>query len=344
MARVSLAMSVLAFLAFEIVAWLSAAGQQRTAQLLAAIACLVGVWSAVTGLSFWGRRNGPAVRHRIVYRYFVVLAIVDAVFTVALSESTVYGSRKGWRKAAADHVASLDLTERGLTRQLSTDSAGLPLNNNLLSKTPVLNSYIGLINTFHDEYAQHRVLGPSALGSQRIWFSPHGVRVPLTADCFRPFVAAAERLGRPCLVLSDRQERFRSPSETVAPALLAETARELAEAPPAEPVPVTLVEYSPNRLVFEAHAPGKGWLLVTDRWAAGWRAAVNGENVEVRIGNFIFRAVPVHQGLNRVDFHYRPFGHPWLLLLSWTTLGVLLAATVALQIANRRSGARSCCT
>jgi hypothetical protein len=343
-ARMSLATAVIALPAFGIVAWLSAGGQNRTFQLLAAIVSLVCIWSAVTLLLFWGYRGDHAIRRRIAYRYFVILAIVDAVLTMALSESTVYGSRKFWSQTAASHVASLDLTKNGLDRQLSTDTKTTPLNNNLLTKTPVLTSYVGLINSMHNEYAEHPILGPSALGSRRIWFSDRSVQVPLTDDSFRLFVATVDRLKKPCIVWSDRDERFRRPGETLTPEMLAQTAKELANLPPAERLPVTLIEYSPDRLVFDADAPRAGWMLVTDRWAPGWRAAVNGKDVDAPIGNFLFRAVPVQQGVNRIDFSYRPFGDPWLLCLSWTTLGAVLAATVVSPIANKRINAPRCCT
>ena len=63
--------------------------------------------------------------------------------------------------------------------------------------------------------------------------------------------------------------------------------------PPAEPIAVALREYSPNRLIFDVEAPRDGWLLVTDRWASGWQATVNGRDAPVWLGNFIFRAVRV---------------------------------------------------
>lgn len=338
--RTSLVAAAIAFPAFGTIAWLSAGGQDRTLQLLAAIAHLLVIWSVVTLLLSWGYRSNCAVRRRIVYRYFVFLAIGDAIFTLALSESMVYGNPAPWHKAAANHVVSLDLTRRGLDRQLSTDTETLPLNNNLISKTLTLNSYVGLINRFHDEYARHRILGPSILGSQRIWFSPRAVQVPLAADSFLLFVAAVERLGKPCIVWSDRKERTRLPSENTTQDLLARESNNLAYIPPAESLPVTLSEYSPNRLAFEVNASSDGWLLVTDRWAPGWQATVNSKNIDLPIGNFIFRAVPVRQGTNLVDFCYRPFGHPWLLLLSWTTLGTVLTATVATHVINRRTDAR----
>jgi uncharacterized membrane protein YfhO len=98
---------------------------------------------------------------------------------------------------------------------------------------------------------------------------------------------------------------------------------------PAEKVTATVLAYQPDLLRLEVRAPAAGWLLVTDRWAWGWRATVNGRDAKVWIGNLLFRAVAVQPGLNRVEFVYRPFGHPWLWIASWSTLALLLMASVA---------------
>jgi hypothetical protein len=254
---------------------------------------------------------------------------------MVVGHSNVFGDAEVWRPVAAMHVTSLDLTSHGLDRKFSTYNHGLPWNNNLVSKTPVLKSYVNMTNRFYTESVEHPILSAGALGPERIWFSPAGVQVPLTNDGFRRFVSAVERQKRLCLVISDRNQRFRGPEDTPPPDLQAENGGKMGELRPARSVPVELLEYSPNRLIFDAVAPGDGWLLVTDRWAPGWQATVNGENVDVWIGNFVFRAVPVHQGSNHIAMTYRPFGYPWLLLLSWTSLAVVLAATIAVPMAKK---------
>jgi uncharacterized membrane protein YfhO len=90
-----------------------------------------------------------------------------------------------------------------------------------------------------------------------------------------------------------------------------------------------------REMLFDVSCPDRGWILVTDRWASGWTATVNGREQPVAIGNFIFRALPVEKGLNRVHFEYRPFGHPWLLIASWSCLAAIFAVPAA-------SGARAC--
>ena len=93
--------------------------------------------------------------------------------------------------------------------------------------------------------------------------------------------------------------------------------------------------YEPTRLTLEVESPGDGWLWVTDRWAAGWRATVNGRPTPVWGGNFIFRAVRVEKGRNVVDFTYHPFAYPWLLILSWGTLGMVGGSALVSALRRR---------
>jgi hypothetical protein len=328
-----------AFVTFAAVVSLSHGN--RHPLIVLAVVHLVVIWSAVAALSIWARKSERPMREKLVYRMLVILTMIDAALTVGLSESTVCGNRRPWDVVAAKHVESLDLIDRGLDRQLSTDVPRFPLNSNLLSKTPVLTGYCGMVNGFHAQYAKTPVLSRDAIGPERIWFSPTAVEVPLADDCFQEFRAAADRTGRQCLVISDRKERSRSAVSPTPSKQLAEAAKNIAAAPPVAPIPTKLIEYTPNRLVLDVAASRDGWLLVTDRWAVGWRATVNGENANVAIGNFIFRAVRVHQGNNRVAFRYSPAGHPWLLIASWATLASLLAAT-AIRRKNQGGMSHAC--
>ncbi len=82
----------------------------------------------------------------------------------------------------------------------------------------------------------------------------------------------------------------------------------------------------PDELELSIVAPHAGWVLVTDRWAAGWRAWVDGREAPVWGGNLLFRALRVTAGPHRIRFLYRPAGYPGLLILSW---GTLLAVALA---------------
>src|SRR5262249_11210935 len=105
-------------------------------------------------------------------------------------------------------------------------------------------------------------------------------------------------------------------------------AEQIANLPPAEKVTVKLLKYSPDELSFDVQCPADGWLLITDRWARSWKGEVNGRQAQVYGGNFIFRAVEVSAGQNRVRLTYRPFAFPWLILLSWGVLAGVSAGAI----------------
>jgi len=127
-------------------------------------------------------------------------------------------------------------------------------------------------------------------------------------------------------------------SETPAQPLPAETrqAQAIAELPPGHALPVRVRTYGPTELTFDLTCPANGWLLVTDRWARGYRASVNGRGTPVWGGDFIFRAIRVREGANRMRFTYRPFAYPWLLALSRTTLAAVGIASA--RAARRQPG------
>jgi uncharacterized membrane protein YfhO len=94
---------------------------------------------------------------------------------------------------------------------------------------------------------------------------------------------------------------------------------------PAQEIPAQVLAYSPNELNIKVSCPADGWLLVTDRWAAGWRAKVNGMPADVFGGNLIFRAVRVRSGENTIHFYYPQHLYFVMILVSWTTLVAVFA-------------------
>jgi uncharacterized membrane protein YfhO len=81
-------------------------------------------------------------------------------------------------------------------------------------------------------------------------------------------------------------------------------------------------------------APQDGWLLLTDRWARGWRARVDGAEAAIAGGNFIFRALPLSRGRHAVQMSYHPTGLAPLAAVSWGTL--LVVAGMSLWRWRRR--------
>jgi hypothetical protein len=246
---------------------------------------------------------------------------------VIVSRPLMYGNRNGWQIVKEKQVSSLDLTARGLDRlRRGPQGDDISLNANLPLRIPVLDGYTPFTSELHRKLLANPVLSTSALGAQRIWFSPVAVEVPWSEAVFDLLGKTSQRLGHPCLVISDPQKIVLQ-NHPVPGAMPGSATRAAIDRLPAmQSLSAVVQRYDPDALNLVVNAPAAGWLLVTDRWAAGWQAAVNGAAAKDWIGNLLFRAIPVERGASRVDFRYRPFGYPWLIFLSWGTLAMVFLA------------------
>jgi hypothetical protein len=87
-----------------------------------------------------------------------------------------------------------------------------------------------------------------------------------------------------------------------------------------------------DRLVVEASADRPGTLVVTDSWAPGWHAKVDGREVPISRADYLFRGVPVSAGTHRVEFEYRPLS--WR--IGWIVSLLSLVALVGVLAWRRR--------
>jgi hypothetical protein len=111
-------------------------------------------------------------------------------------------------------------------------------------------------------------------------------------------------------------------------AVLVEGVATARSALPASIVKVLVDE--PERIVLHVDAEAPGVILVSDRFAAGWRSTVDGRPEEILRANALFRANRVSPGEHEVELHYSP---DWQLGvgLSGATLLTILGAVDALQ-------------
>jgi hypothetical protein len=307
-----------------------------------ATVCLLITWTALT-VSAAGGWIWPRLR-QLAPALLVTIAIADALFVNTLAGSL---ARSGpgfvtniWNRVSSEHVSSLELTEGKLQRQLrppawlneplfpspnNPDRPPIALNNrNLWLKVPVYESYNTLSNRFFAASGYEPVLAAMATGEHRIWFSPDVASVALDDAAYHALVERSRVLQAPVLVVHPPREMAHVPAPGRAGAQDARNVEAIMRLPAARQVNSRVLYYWPNRLALEVDCPQSGWLLVTDRWAPGWRATVNGEAAEVFGGDFVYRALHVKAGRNQVRFDYRPQGWPLLLFLSWGTLAVVL--------------------
>lgn len=246
----------------------------------------------------------------------VTVASLDATVTARISAPQVYGRHiESWR--------TLDrLRQRTVTSMRLLDREARSLNNfNLVLGVSVLQSYAPLASPLYEALVSDPVLSTMAIGGDRFWFVSSPPPAPLSETFVSSLGASMRLLGTPVVAVHSPQAMLRG--------LDPRAGREAGDAPaPAQLIQPYILVYENNRLEFDVTAPRSGWVVVTDRWAPGWSAEVNGVPARVWGANTVFRAVQVKPGRNTVKMRYRPWGYPWLVAVSWGTIAIVFGLTV----------------
>ena len=89
--------------------------------------------------------------------------------------------------------------------------------------------------------------------------------------------------------------------------VLEETPAGWGEPPAVDEAPVVRITgYRPNRVSIEVETTRDGLLVLTDTFAPGWKARVDGQKTKVYVADHAFRAVVVPAGAHQVEFVYQP--------------------------------------
>jgi hypothetical protein len=282
-----------------------------------------------------GALKSPSLR-KLLPVALVLLAIIDGWSTMALHQggalqiiSSSGPSWDVWKNLNKAHNPNLFLTS--LEREVApADFRAHPNNKNVPSKVPTFENYETMWNRFEMNFWQHPVLVSMSTGADRIWFASEVATVTPTDAYYQAFVNRSEALKTPVVTVHPPQEMDKIRERNLVTGKDQQDINAIQNLPPAEHLGIQLHRYTPNHLDFGVDCPRDGWLLVTDRWAHGWSARVDRQAAVVFGGNFIFRALRVHSGLNEIQFSYRPAGWPVLLFLSWGTLGLVFLVPTSL--------------
>jgi len=272
----------------------------------------------------------------------LAVAVSDAIATQQVSRPTLYAvdpqSLADRQDLRTERRRQVDLTQQGLRRwDLYTTETIELTGRNLVLKQPAFEDVVPLGNRLHLTLGHHPLLRATAIGSRRVFFATDAVACHPSMEVLGELGRAADWLGAPPLVVHSRKamrQLKREPPSRIDPDLRSSILR----LPATSPLDFELLAYRPRELDLEVEAPAPGWLLVTDRWAGGWRATVNDQPVEVWGGNLVFRAVRVEAGHNHVRFSYPV---PWLLPLLVLSWGSLAAGLIAALASARRTDAAS---
>lgn len=286
-------------------------------------------------------RFRPKLLASVVFPIILVaLTVIDMSFTVGQNSVLMMKPSDDWQRIDQRRKSSLDQMSIGYERLMNTkpvysiDGTPIVTNKNIPEKFPVLKGITALRNRFHDQWAATRILSTTATGGERTWFAAQARIAAPTDATFKAFLDRAKSLGRPPLLVHPRDSMLAFSRKGVAYPADSLQVERISKLPPVTAIAINLKSYGPTGLEFDVDAPEEGWLLVTERWARSWRLWVNGERRELFGGDFIFRAVKVQKGQNRVRFEYHPLGYPWLILVSWA---MLLSVAVLSVFFRRRS-------
>jgi hypothetical protein len=304
-------------------AYLAVLDRARPVDRLAGDLHFLLAWGGPALVVSWMAVAPWAAKRAVAAAAFGALATIDAVLAVGLANtlaSVGEGPRNAWADLERRHRTEVDLLLLGGARRKPEPDGGVNNNKNFITRKPVLHSYTALFNTILAEWMREPVLVSSATSEDRFWFAADPVVAPPASKLFHGFVQRSRELGAAPLVVHPRA------TMPVPGPASRDQIDSLRAAPAAVKAVVVLERYLPDSLALHVDAPRDGWLLVTDRWAPGWTARVNGAPVPVQGANFLFRGVLVRAGPNRIEFTYQPFGRPWL---AFSSLAVILGVVGA---------------
>ncbi len=84
--------------------------------------------------------------------------------------------------------------------------------------------------------------------------------------------------------------------------------------------PVTITGYGPNEIDIQANARFDGYVVLSEVYAPGWRAFVDGQEVPVVRANYLFRALPIPSGAHQIRMIYDPLSYKVGAIISGLTL------------------------
>ena len=90
---------------------------------------------------------------------------------------------------------------------------------------------------------------------------------------------------------------------------------------------VLITDYLPNRVSIQVETAENGLLVLTDTFAPGWKAKIDGQKTKIYVANHAFRAVVVPAGTHHIEFVYQPlsfWGGAAISLITWGAMSALV--------------------
>jgi hypothetical protein len=87
-----------------------------------------------------------------------------------------------------------------------------------------------------------------------------------------------------------------------------------------------IVKYEPDRVTIDANLTRRAIVVLGDNWFPGWKASVDGKDVDVERVDYVLRGTVVDRGRHRIEYRYQPASWRIGWIVSLLALLGLLAA------------------
>ncbi len=98
----------------------------------------------------------------------------------------------------------------------------------------------------------------------------------------------------------------------------------------------SVINYQPNKIDIETNSNNNSLLILTDNYYPGWKAKVNGKEVEVLRADYTFRAISVPKGKNKIEFYYIPDSFKWGIILAFISIVSIGFLTMGKWYTNKK--------
>jgi hypothetical protein len=98
-----------------------------------------------------------------------------------------------------------------------------------------------------------------------------------------------------------------------------------------------ILREQPGMLSLRVETDRPGWVFLADTWYPGWRAQVNGQDIEIMRANYLFQAVAVPAGTSVISLQYRPttfLAGMGLSVIGWI---IVLISIIMMKVSSNRS-------
>jgi hypothetical protein len=265
---------------------------------------------------YWVKRDS-ATTSRIVLPLFVVVICADMGGHLYNNSFTVWTKLNIIDFLEKNHIRSTATNNGPWGREYESRTGFM--NSHLVRKIPVVSGYVTFKTSDFNEILTKSRFAELLTSRHRFWLVPGVEKKPAGNEALR--ILSESGLGDPVPVYLEEPSRLFSPSRTI-PGTFGSS---------------NISYYAPEEIRIEVNVPGSagGFLASTERYAAGWKAWIDGMPQKIEKNNLFFRGLYLPSGQHTVIWKYKPDWWWPLVALSYSTLFIMVGIAVRLMLKEK---------